>query len=129
MSDFEIRDEEFWNEDDQRAQVQRDYIQPTIDDEDRLNREVRAILDGHLTSAISAAEAVVAPMPTSLIHAIMLAALKACRNTAKAYMRDHPQFGPGVDDLIGERKAYLMFEEISKSTLDLTSLPADKDSQ
>jgi hypothetical protein len=123
MSDFELPVEDFWNESEQLAQVQRDYIRPAIDDQDRFDREVRAILDNHLTAAISAAEADVAPMPTSLIHALLAAAFKACRRTADAYMKDNPKFGPGVDDVIAERKSYLMLEEMTKSVLELASLP------
>ena len=123
MSDFELPVDEFWNDDGQRAQIQRDYITPAIDDEDRFDREVRAILDQHLTAAISTAEAEISPMPSSLIHAIIAAALKACRRSAVAYMKDNPDFGPGVDDVIAERKSHLMLEELTKSVLDLASLP------
>lgn len=123
MTDFELPVDEFWNEDDQRAQIERDYIRPAIDDEDRFDREARAILDKHLTAAISAAEAEISPMPSSLIHAIVAAALKACRRTADAYMKENHDLGPGVDDVIAERKSYLMLEEVTKSVLELASLP------
>jgi hypothetical protein len=38
-------------------------------------------------------------------------------------MKNNPEFGPGVDDVIAERKSCLMLEEITKSVLDLASLP------